>query len=154
MGNTFNPAQFVDMEIDKEMVKRPPLPEGDYTAMIGEVNAAPWTSQKDSSKSGIRYVVPLKIQVPPDVKASLGIDTDTIQLTDSIMLDLNENGGIDTSPGKNNGLRRYREALGMNKPGEPFSARRMQGQPLLVKIKHEIYEGEVQERIGGVAKVG
>lgn len=152
MANTFNPAQFVDMEISTELVKRPPLPEGDYMAMIGEVNAAPWASKTDTSKSGIRYVVPLKLQVPPDVKASLGIDADTIQLTDSIMLDLNENGGIDTSPGKNNGLRRYREALGMNKAGEPFSARRMQGQPLIVKLKHEMYEGEVQERISGVAK--
>lgn len=152
MPNQFDPAQFVDMEITGALEKRPPLPEGDYTAMIGEVTCVPWASKTDSSKSGMRYVVPLKIQVPPDTKAALKLSTDVIQLTDSIMLDMNEQGGIDTSPGRNNSLRKYREALDQNKPGEPWSARRMQGQPILVKIKHDMYEGEVQERVGGVAK--
>lgn len=148
----FDPLQFVDMEINEAMEKRPPLPVQDYVAIIGEVTCVPWQSKTDSSKSGLRYVVPLKLQVPPEIKANLKLATDTVQLTDSIMLDLNEGGGIDTAPGKNNGLRKYREALGMNKPGEPFSARRMQGQPILVKLEHELYQGEVQERIGGVAK--
>jgi hypothetical protein len=34
-----------------------------------------------------------------------------MKFTDGIMLDMNANGGIDTSVGKNNALRRYREAL-------------------------------------------
>lgn len=154
MTATFNPAQFVDMETTQELVRRPPLNVGDYTAMIGEVTCVPWQSSKDVTKSGLRFVVPLKIQVPPEEKARLGLTMDTITLTDSIMLDQTEAGTLDFSPGKNNQLRKYREALGMNKAGEPFSARRMQGQPVLVKLTHDMYEGEIQERIGGVAKAG
>ncbi len=152
MSNTFDPAQFVDMEMTQELVRRPPLQVADYVAIIGEVTCVPWQGKQDPSKSGLRYNVPLKLQVPPDEKARLGIDMDTIQLTDTIMLDLTENGTLDMAPGKNNQLRKYREALDMNKPGEPFSARRMQGQPILVKLTHELYQGEIQERIGGVAK--
>ena len=150
----FDPMQFVDMEITAPLERRPPLPVQDYLAIIGEVTCVPWQSKTDTSKSGLRYVVPLNLQVPPDIKASLNLSTDTVKLTDSIMLDLTEQGTIDLAPGRNNGLRKYREALGMNKPGEPFSARRMQGQPILVKLEHEMYQGEVQERVGGVAKAG
>lgn len=150
----FDPMQFVDMEITAPLERRPPLPVQDYVAIIGEVTCVPWQSKTDTSKSGLRYVVPLSLQVPPDVKQSLNLSTDTVKLTDSIMLDLTEQGTIDLAPGRNNGLRKYREALGMNKPGEPFSARRMQGQPILVKLEHEMYQGEVQERVGGVAKAG
>ncbi len=48
-----------------------------------------------------------------------------------------------------------REALDMNKPGEAFSIRNMQGRQIRVKIKHEEYpEGSrnLQDRIAGVAK--
>lgn len=151
MTATFNPAQFVDMETEEVLVRRPPLNVGDYLAMIGEITCVPWQS-KDGTKSGLRYVVPLSLQVPLEEKARLGLNIDTIKLTDSIMLDQTENGSLDFSPGKNNQLRKYREALNMNQAGEKFSARKMQGQPVLVKLTHEIYEGEVQERIGGVAK--
>lgn len=152
MAQQFDPMQFVDMEITAPLVRRPPLPVQDYVAIIGEVTCVPWQGKTDTTKSGLRYVVPLNVQVPPEIKAELNLSSDTIKLTDSIMLDLNESGGIDTGPGKNTALRKYRDALDMNKPGEPFSARRMQGQPVLVKIGHEMYQGEVQERIEGVAK--
>lgn len=153
MGNqTFNPAQFVDMEINQPLEKRPPLPVGDYLAIIGEVTCVPWQNQAKGT-SGLRYVVPLTIQVPPATLDELGIDPKTvIKLTDSIMLDLNDQGGLDLGLGKNSGLRRYREALDMNKPGDTFSPRKMMGQPILVKLTHEMYQDQVQERIGGVTK--
>ncbi len=152
MSNNFDPAQFVDMEISAPLERRPPLPVGDYTAVIGDVSCVPWQSKIDPSKSGLRYVVPLKLNVPPSVKADLHIDMDVIQLTDSIMLDLTEQGTMDLSVGKNNMLRRYREALDMNKPGDTFSARRMTGRLILVKVEHEVYQDQVMERVGSVAK--
>lgn len=151
MTQQFDPAQFVDMETDVALERRPPLPPADYLGMIGEVTCVPWAS-KEKGTTGLRYVVPIKLQVPPAVQQELGLNTDTIQLTDSIMLDQNENGTLDMSPGKNSKLRKYREALGQNIPGEKWSARRMTGQPILVKVKHEIYQGEVTDTIDGVAK--
>ena len=56
-------------------------------------------------------------------------------------------------PGRNGGLRRYREACDLNKVGDTFSAAKMQGRLIKVKLTHELYQGEIQERIGGVAKV-
>jgi hypothetical protein len=155
MSTPFDPAQFLDLEITEPSVRRPPLPVGDYVAIVGEIRAETWTGKpggKAEGKSGMKYVVPLSIDVPPAVQQQLGLTQSTITLTDGIMLDLNEGGTIDTGPGKNGGLRRYRDALDMNKPGEVFRARAMQGRPIRVKIEHEIYQGEAVERIGGVAR--
>lgn len=152
MNNTFDPAQFLDMESTEPLVRRPPLPPGDYRAVVGEVTATTWQGKVDPTKSGIKYVVPLTIDVPAELQSAIG--QPTIKLTDGIMLDMTESGTLDYAPGKNGGLRRYREALDMNKPGEVFSARRMQGQALLIKLTHEIYNGDIQERISGVAKIG
>ncbi len=41
----------------------------------------------------------------------------------------------------------------MNKPGVPFRARDMIGKMLTVRVKHEDYQGNIQERVGGVAKL-
>ena len=151
----FDPVQFLDAEISTPLVRRPPLPIGDYLAVIGEVKAEVWTGKpggKAEGKSGMKYVVPLSIDVPQEVQTALGLNQATLTLTDGIMLDLNEGGTIDTGPGKNGGLRRYRDALDMNKPGENFSARKMQGRPIRVKITHELYNGDAVERIDGVAR--
>jgi hypothetical protein len=59
-------------------------------------------------------------------------------------------GGIDNSKGKNNGQRIYRDATGLNKPGEPFSWQQTQGRPVKVRIKHEMYNGNVVEKVAGV----
>jgi len=155
MSTPFDPAQFLDVELSTPLVRRPPLPVGDYVAVVGEVRAETWAGRaggKAEGKSGMKYVVPLSIDLPPAVQEQLGLTQSTITLTDGIMLDLNEGGTIDTGPGRNGGLRRYRDALDMNKPGEPFSARKMQGRPIRVKITHEIYQGEAVERIDGVAR--
>ena len=153
MSTTFDPAAFLDMETTEELIRRPPLPVGDYTAMVGEVVAKPWQGVKDTSKSGMKYEVPLKLQVPPALQSELGLTQDTITLTDGIMLDLTEGGLLDYGIGKNGQLRRYREALDMNKKGEVFSARKMQGRLLRVRLTHEIWQNDIQERIGGVSKL-
>ena len=43
-------------------------------------------------------------------------------------------GTLDTAPGKNRRLRIYREACDMNKAGDVFSPRKLQGQLIKVKI--------------------
>ena len=40
----------------------------------------------------------------------------------------------------------------MNTAGQAFSFRAMIGRLIKVKIAHEIYEGEVYDRVGAVAK--
>jgi hypothetical protein len=156
--STFDPQAFLDMPVDVAFERRNPLPAKDYPAQINDVQARPWQSKDKYNndgtlKSGLAYDITLSVQIPLDVKEACGLKTDTLTLKDSIMLDLNENGGLATEKGTNNQLRAYREALDMNKPGVTFRAREMTGRMLLVRIKHEEYQGNIQERVGGVARL-
>ncbi len=150
--SAFDPSLFLDASISEPTVKRPPLPVGDYLGVIGEVTARNWTGKKDPSKSGVAWDVPLTIEIPADIQESLGLTTGTLNFKDSIMLDITPSGTLDNAPGRNGGLRRYREACDMNKPGDSFSARAMTGKVIKVKITHELYNDEIMERISGVAK--
>jgi hypothetical protein len=142
---------FLDMEMNEALERRAPLPVGDYTGVIGDVKARAWSSQKDTSKSGIAWDVPIVLDVPAELQTELGLPP-TLNVKDSIMLDLTEAGGLDMGKGKNGRLRTYREALDMNKPGESFSARKMTGGIVRVKISHELYQDNIMERVAGVAK--
>ena len=157
----FDPQAFLDLPVEEAFERRPPLPATDYTAVIQDVQARQWQSKDKynadgSPKTGIAYDVTLSLQIPLAVRESLGLKIDALTLKDSIMLDLNDQGGLDTAPGANRQLRNYREALDMNKPGVPFRAREMSGRMVLVRVKHEEYpvgSGNIQERVAGVAKV-
>ena len=149
----FNPETFLDSAITEVQVKRPPLAAGRvFQAIIGEVKSRPWVKKDDPSKSGYAVDLPLTIDLTtyPDELKRLG--TDRVIMKDSIMLDLNEGGAIDTSPGKNGKLRRYRDSLGMNVPGQPFTFRAMTGRIIGVKVKHREYEGELYEDVDSVVK--
>ena len=148
----FDPDSFLDATLSEPTVKRPPLPVGDYVGQIGEIKGREWKGVSDPSKSGYAWDVPIVIQVPPEVQSALGLELATLTLRDSIMIDTTPQGTIDNSLGKNGQLRRYREATDMNKPGDSFSARKMQGAIVTVKIKHDLYQGEPVERIAGVTK--
>ena len=157
----FDPQAFLDLPVDEAFERRPPIPAKDYTAIIQDVQARQWQSKDKynadgTPKSGIAYDVTLSLQIPLDVREMTGLKTDTLTLKDSIMLDLNDQGGIDTSAGANRQLRNYREALDMNKPGVAFRAREMTGRMLLVRVKHEEYpvgSGNMQEKPAAVAKL-
>ena len=157
----FDPNAFLDLEITEAFERRPALPVRDYPTLIQEVTARQWTSKdkyndNGTLKSGVAYDLTLVVQVPLDIKEQIGLKTDTLTIKDSVMVDLNANGGLDTSPGANRQLRNYREALDMNKPGVSFRAREMAGRMVLLRIKHEEYpvgSGNLQEKPASVAKI-
>lgn len=154
--STFDPQSFLDATFDAPTVKRPPLPVGDYTALVGEPTMRPWVSAKDPTKSGIAADYMMEVDVPSDVAERLKLNTSTIKVKYGIMLDLTPTGGIDNSPGANGGLRRFREALNMNKPGDSFNLRMAQGKAVKVKIGHREYpegSGDIFEEIVGLGRV-
>jgi hypothetical protein len=149
--STFDPMTFLDTTITEPSTKRSPLPAGrDFVGIIGEVKARTWQGKKDPTQSGVVMDVPVEIDLTayPDVQ----IGATKVTLTDGIMLDLTPGGTIDNSPGKNGKLRRYREALNMNKPGDSFSFRAMQGRTIKVKISHREYDGELFDQIDSVVR--
>lgn len=150
--SAFDPQAYLDSQISEPTVKRPPLPAGDYTAVIEDVKSRTWQGKNDPTKSGIAFDIPLVVDLPLEVQQQLGIDATTLKFTDSVMLDLTESGTIDNGVGKNRRLRTYREACDMNKVGDVFSPRKMVGKVIIVKIKHDLWEGEIVEKIAGVAK--
>jgi hypothetical protein len=152
--STFDPTSFLDATITEASVKRPPLPAGmDFVGVIGEVKSRAWQGKKDPTQSGIAINVQIEIDLSQNasVQKAMG-DLPSITLTDSIMLDLTDSGMINLAPGKNGKLRRYRDALDMNKAGEAFSFRAMSGRLIRVKIKHEAYEGDIYDKVDSVAK--
>lgn len=154
MEADFNPETFLDATTTEALVKRPPLPIGDYLGVTGEIKSRSWTSNKPDAKvkSGVAFDIPVTIALDgyPEVQAALGVSQ--VLLTAGVMIDASPSGGIDWSAGKNGALRRWREATGLNNPGEPFSARMMSGRQVKVKISHRPYEGELYDQIESVAK--
>ena len=150
---SFDPSSFLDATITEPTIKRPPIAAG--TELIGtitDVVSREWVGKADPTKSGV--AVDLKIEVDlfayPDLLASVGVPK--LFLQDGIMLDLTPAKTIDTAPGKNGKLRRYRDALGMNKAGEAFSFRMMTGRMIRVKLGHREDQGDICEEVAAVAK--
>lgn len=150
--SVFDPSIYLDATVSEPTVRRPPIPAGrELVGVIQEIKSRSWRGKEDPTKSGVAIDVPIKFELSayPDLEALLGVKEITI--TDGIMLDTTPT-GIDNSPGKNSKLRRYREALDLNKPGDVFAPRMMQGRLIKAKIGHRIVDKETFEQIDGVVK--
>ena len=147
----FNPDQFLDMQIEGQNdTKIIPVPAGEYTAMIEEVKVRQWQSKADPSKSGLTLDVQWSID-DASVKELLGRDKVTVK--QGIMLDMTEQGGLDMGKGKNVGLGRLREALGLNVPGQAFSFPMLSGRVAKLTVAHRVDGEDIYAEVKMVAKV-
>ena len=146
----FDPNLFLDATTTEALTRRPPLPAGmDFVGTVGEPVTRRGT--KDGKNwTAVDFGIDVDLGAYPDVHKQLNADKVTLKY--GFVLDLNDGGMIDWSVGKNNRLRKLREALGMNVPGQTFSMRSMQGRMVRVKIKHREFEGEMFEEIDSVSK--
>ena len=151
LPSAFDPSLFLDATTEEALEKRDPLPIGDYTAVIGEITARTWQGKSDPSKSGMAFDVPLILDIPAEIQVEAGLTEPTFTIKDSLLLDTTPQGAIDWGKGKNARLRKYREATDLNKPGEKFNPRMLQGKVITVKLKHEVVGDEIYERVAGVA---
>ena len=152
MSSPFNPDQFLDMQTteanDTTLV---PVPVGEYIAIASEVKARQWTKKDDPSVSGLALDVVWEID-DAGVKALLGRDKVTVK--QGLMLDLTESGGLDMGKGKNVGLGKLREALGLNTPGQAFSPNMIVGRPAKVRIDHRVDKDTIYADVKAVTKLG
>jgi hypothetical protein len=153
--SAFDPMAFLEAEFDEPNEKRPPLPvdnpthpNGYYLATIGTPDSK--SGDKDG-KPWMQIVLPLTLDIPQQLQDSLKFPP-TLKLTDRVFIDLTEQGTIDNAPGRNRGQRMYREATDMNAKGVPFSWRKLEGRTVAIKMKHDLYQGNIQERVDGVFK--
>ena len=140
--SAFDVDSFLDAQTTQASEKRPPLPAGsEYTATIGEPVGR--SGEKDG-KPWAAIDFPMVLDLP---------DGGSLTMKYGAFLDVTDSNEIDWSAGRNSGLRRLREATGLNDKGRLFSIRALQGRQVKVKIKHRLYEGEIYDEIGAVAKV-
>ena len=147
----FDPQSFLDATVNEanstEIIN---LDEGEYTAQAGEVEIVSWQS-KDGSKNGLKLVVPWEVL---DDAAKAKTKRNKIVVRQDVMLDLTDNGTLDMSEGKNTNLGRLRDAVGLNRKGEPFNMRMLAGRTAKIRVGLREYEGRRFEEVRGVTKGG
>jgi hypothetical protein len=153
----FDPNVFLGATITEASVRRPPIPGGlSFPGTLG----TPITRQtegKKESNMGQMYLwcdIPVEVDITgnPQVKDHVGLDK--VNLRYSFRLDTKPSGGLDMAPGKNNGLRILRDAVGMNVEGQPFNILMVAGRQVLCKIGNRPYQGEIYDEIDAIAKLG
>ncbi len=155
MSNVFDPAKFVDLQVtESNDTKLIPIPAGEFTGLAEKAEVRAWKSA-DGTKSGLAVDISWVID-DPAVKGITQRDKNTAR--QSVMLDLNEQGGLDMGKGKNVGLGRLREALNLNAAGAPFSIRMIEGKAAKVSVIHEPNEKDPDSgpyvKVNRVAKLG
>lgn len=159
-NSAFDPNVFLQAQQTEVNEKRPPLPVvnpadgagGYYTAVIEKVEMKGGTIEKGerTGQPWLAAVVRHLVQVPQQVQDQLGLKLEkgTLPMTRWVMLDMTPDGkGIDNSVGRNRGQKQYREAVDLNKKGDVFSWDKVVGRPVKVKIGHEMYEGELVDKV-------
>jgi hypothetical protein len=149
---SFDPSVYLDAEVrESNTTQFIPVPEGEYTAVLtGTPEIRQWTSRKDPSKSGL--VLDLTWQID-DATVAAELGRDNVTCRQSVMLDLNSAGGIDTSKGRNVNLGRLREAVGLNEPGKPFAFRMLSGQVARVRVAHRTDGEQIFAEVKAVTKL-
>lgn len=146
---SFDPNTFLNSTYEEANdTKIVPCPAGEYLAIADKVEVKPWAS-RDGSSSGLKLAILWDIQ-SDDAKAIVG--RDSVKVPQDQMLDLTDTGALDMGKGRNVGLGRLREALGMNAPGEPFSMGAIQGRMAKVVVSHRPNGEDLYAEIRKVAK--
>lgn len=151
----FDPNTFLEMSTqDANSTVAVPVPAREYTAFIEKIEARQWQSKDDPTKAGMALDIHWNID---DAAVKAELERDKVTVKQGIMLDVTDSGGLDMGKGKNIGLGRLREAVGMNTPGQPFSFRMLEGKPARVSVKHRPDANKpdvIYAEVEAVAKLG
>jgi hypothetical protein len=146
---TFDPNTFLDATMtEANSTESIPCPEGEYIAVANDEPAIrQFSGVKDPTKTYTSLDIVWTIEDPQVAEITKRSPTKVRQ---SLMLDMGQN-GLDMGPGKNIGLGRLREAVGLNVPGKPFSFRQLQGVQALVKVTNRTDGERVFDEVKSVA---
>jgi hypothetical protein len=128
--STFNPEAFMQSSVSEASdTQYLQVPEGEFAAAIDAVT--PRTTQTGKALLNVKWKV-----TDPVAQEATGMAEPTVFQT--IWLDVTEQGGLDMGKGKNVGLGKLRDALGQNKPGQPWSPGMLVGGVAKIKVAHSI----------------
>jgi hypothetical protein len=145
---SFDPEEFLNSTTtEPNATIYEPIPPAEYQAVIEDIKFQSGVSDKGPWN---RLEVLWNIEDEP-LRELLG--KKKLLSRQSIMLEMLETGGIATGRGKNVGYGRLREAVDLNRPGEPYSPRMLIGRRAKVKVEHEEYKGNVMDKVTAVASL-
>jgi hypothetical protein len=123
--------------------------EGDYKATIDHTELVKPSIMPSGQLGSPQFVIFWEIL---DEALKLKLERDKVIVRQTIWLDVSPDGSFDTSRGKNVGLGRLREALGVNnQPGNPFKG--LDGRMALVKVKQRSDPDNPEQKYAEVRKV-
>jgi len=140
MSSAFDPTLILDAaETTEAAQKGDPIPVGEYTGMTGSVHKVKRVTTKDND---VLHFLEFQVMIDgssptPDgrtVSEVTGARSTTLRAEGRV--DLTPQGGWDFAKGKNNFIRRVREALGQNVPGQAWKLPMIHNQPIKVVVGH------------------
>lgn len=146
----FDINSFMNAATGAASTKRLVVPAGVYPATIVKIEPKQGTIGKGDRIGQPWLALNVTWQIDdPTIAESVG--RSSVQLTQSIMFDLDENGDIATGEGMNWRYGKFRDAIGKNNPGDVPAD--FIGQSAKIQVVHELYEGEIQERVKAATKL-
>jgi len=128
LRSAFDAESFGQTEYNQTNdTKYPIIPEAEYNAVVKSFKFR----QLDNGSVVMDVVWTLDSE---EIRTLTGMKEPSVK--QGVFLDMNESGSLDFSEGKNVKLGRLREALGLNKPGQPFSFNMLVGRPARLKTKN------------------
>lgn len=151
---TMDPSDFLNQTVTGAFsTQRIPIPKGEYPAMIKDLGHR--TMDSKDNPGTIVHMLDVTYGIDDaNVKEVTGLPEPSVRQT--VFLDLDANGQLDTSKGKNVQLGRLREAAGQNDPNTPWSFGMLKGAALVVSIEHNPGKqaGDVFSNVAKVGKIG
>jgi len=154
--STFNPEMFMNTVLDEanstEYVLVPP---GEYKGVIEPLSSdafKEFTIKKGENAGKKTYRLDLSIALSDDTGQLKELLGRVPKVRYGIMLEVNSAGGLEIGKGRNVQLGRLREAVGQNVKGMRWNPPMLGGQPITVKVVHDMYDGKPQTQVKDVSK--
>lgn len=148
----FDANAFLSQEITGALdTKYVPIPPGDYPAIITKLEGREQDNKNDPAKPWTVLDVTYQLE-DAKVREVTGLPNPTVR--QSIFLEMDASGRLDTSKGKNIALGRLREAVGLNDPDKPFSFQQLMGQACVVSVVNTPKKDDPSTIYSNVNKVG
>ncbi len=145
----FNPVDFLNQQVTGALdTAFTPCPAGEFLGIIEKIEARNGVQKKDPTQTYFAIDIHWMID---DQNAKDVTGRDKVIVRQGIMLDVGPDGQLDMGKGKNVGLGRLREAVGLNDASQPFAMSMLPGRPAKVKVEHETYKDTIQARVSGCA---
>lgn len=149
----FDPENFMNsVTVDSPLSTiTVPIPEGDYRAMVKEVKLEPpGVNKKTGEETSPILRVTWKLLDQDALAAEM--EREELLIRQDIWIDRDDNGNFALGKGRNVGLGRLREALGVNnQPGNPF--KNLDGGVALIKVAHRTDPDNSEQKYAEVRRV-